>query len=378
MAIYQSSNNHQKKNATSLFVMMFDRSQKAASATLAAEWNSNLRQTSGIPTKGPQNGDKSAEIVDPCSTATCSQVGNVAMSLTDEMAAKMAAINRKSVGPASDPDDMLRELDQRLRATLKDVRRTSNRPKPAEDSRSDEKLNEQPKDSPNTNHQVKPVEDLPPLIPRIGNRLDDESSNRVPAVRSQPKGRASRGFSRYLVAICIGVAGTLAWQFYGAATKQIIAAIAPALVASDAAAPKAPAAPSLDQQQVQQMVQSLAALRESVQQLATRQENLSTLSQTVDQLAAGQGQIVHQIDMLQSADQEILNKIPASSRQVPSAPARKPKPVLTSSSRAPIPSPPPQSGEPIPAPPSGDPIPPPSAEAIPRPPVPIPQGTPDQ
>ena len=322
------------------------------------------------------------------------------MNPADEMASKIATINRQSVGPAKDPDHMLHELDQRLRATLKDVRRTSNRPKPVENLHPDEKLNEQPKDIPHTNHQAKPVqdlhsdeklneqplphpnhqampvEDLTRLIPRIGDRLDDESSDRVRAGRSQPKTRALRGFSRYLFAICIGVAGTLAWQSYGAATKQIIATIAPALVAPDAAAPKAPAAPSLDQQQVQQMVQSLAALRESVQQLAARQENLAMLPQTVDQLAAGQGQIVHQIDMLQSANQEILNKIPASSRQLPAAPARKPKPVSASLSRAPIPPP---SGEPIP-PPSGEAIPPPpSGEAIPRPPQPIPaQVTPDQ
>jgi hypothetical protein len=303
------------------------------------------------------------------------------MSSSDEMAAKIAATNPpQSVGPTSDPDDMLRELDQRLRATLKDVRHTSNRSKPVEDLRSNNKSNEQAEDSQHTNHQAKPVEDLPRLIPRISDRVDDESSDRVQAVRSQPKGRASRGFSRYLVAICIGVVGTLVWQSYGAATKQIIAAIAPALVAPDAAAPKAPAAPPLDQQQVQQIVQSLAALRESVQQLAARQENLATLAQTVDQLATGQDQMVHKVDMLQSANQEILDKIPTSSRPLPAAPARKPKPVLTSSSRAPIPSPPPQSGEPIPASPSGEPIPPPpSADAIPRPPVPIPlQATPDR
>jgi hypothetical protein len=314
------------------------------------------------------------------------------------MASKIATINRQSVGP--DPDQMLHELDQRLRATLKDVRRTSNRPKPVENLHPDEKLNEQTKGFSHTNHQAKPrqdlhsdgklneqplphpnhqampVEDLSRLIPSIRDRLDDEGSDHVRAVRSQLKRRALRGFSRYLFAICVGVAGTLVWQSYGAATKEIIATIAPALVAPDAAAPKAPAAPSLDQQQMQQMVQSLAALRQSVQQLAARQENLAMLPQTVDQLAAGQGQMVHQIDMLQSANQEILNKIPASSRQLPAAPARKPKPVSASLSRAPIP---PSSEESIP-PPSGEAIPPPpSGETIPRPPQPIPaQVTPDQ
>jgi hypothetical protein len=113
------------------------------------------------------------------------------MSSSDEMAAKIAATNRQSVGPTSDPDDMLRELDQRLRATLKDVGRTSNRPKPVEDLRSDNKSNEQAEHSQHTNHQAKPVEGLPRLLPRISDRLDDESSDHVRAVRSQPKGRAS-------------------------------------------------------------------------------------------------------------------------------------------------------------------------------------------
>src|SRR6516164_6095435 len=40
---------------------------------------------------------------------------------------------------------------------------------------------------------------------------------------------ASRGFARYMLAICIGVAATLAWQSYGRVTKQIIATRAPEL-----------------------------------------------------------------------------------------------------------------------------------------------------
>jgi hypothetical protein len=49
----------------------------------------------------------------------------------------------------------------------------------------------------------------------------DSQAKRAP--ESQAKSRASRPFVRYLVAICIGIAGTLAWQSYGEATKQIIA-----------------------------------------------------------------------------------------------------------------------------------------------------------
>ena len=76
--------------------------------------------------------------------------------------------------------------------------------------------------------QPKPMEDLDKLIPRVS-RLDDETSDRVRATESRTKRRSSRGFARFLVAICIGVAGTLAWQSYGQAAKQMLAAKAPEL-----------------------------------------------------------------------------------------------------------------------------------------------------
>ena len=53
--------------------------------------------------------------------------------------------------------------------------------------------------------------------------------DRLAAIENEIKRRGSRGFARYLVAICIGVAATLAWQSYGEATKQIIATRAPEL-----------------------------------------------------------------------------------------------------------------------------------------------------
>ena len=212
--------------------------------------------------------------------------------------------------------------------------------------------------------QPKPMEDLDKLIPRFS-RLDDQTSDRVRARESRTKRRSPRGFARFLVAICIGVVGTLAWQSYGEATKQIIVTRAAELGWSPEAkqmiasgiqqlgwtkpsagpentapqqtvAPKASTAPSLDPAQVQQMVQSLAALRESVQQLAARQESLAVQARIVDQLAAGQDQMVHQIDMLQSANQEILEKIPSPPPKRPAAPARK---ITTRRPPAPIPHP---------------------------------------
>ena len=204
-----------------------------------------------------------------------------------------------------------------------------------------------------------PTPELDDLLSAISHHLDEEASerkairDRLLSMQSEMERLALRGF-RYLVATCIVVAAILAWQSYGDEAKQIIATRVPELgwspqtnqmkppvVESKAVpvthtapatdAPKVPSAPSLDPVQAQQMVQSLAALRESVQQLAVRQESLAALGQTVDRLAAGQDQLVHQVDMLQSANQEILAKIPASPTPPPAAsahkhPARKPTP----------------------------------------------------
>ena len=76
---------------------------------------------------------------------------------------------------------------------------------------------------------------------------------------------------------------------------------------------------------------SLAALRESVQQLTAGQ---ASLGQTVDQLAASQDQMVHQMDLLQTSNQAILEKIPAPPPPPPvAAPARKLTPRTPPSSR---------------------------------------------
>jgi len=75
-------------------------------------------------------------------------------------------------------------------------------------------------------------EDVQTLLSR---HLDQEASERraiyyrLQAIESAIKRRRSRGIVRYLVAIGIGVAATLAWQSYGETTKQIIATTAPEL-----------------------------------------------------------------------------------------------------------------------------------------------------
>jgi hypothetical protein len=175
------------------------------------------------------------------------------------------------------------------------------------------------------------------FTPRLGlealerKALDD----RLGAIEKQTKKRSSRGFTRYLLAICIGAAATLAWQSYGEAAKQMFAAKAPELgwspetkrvianwveqlgwtkppatsavrpsaletpqaapvaqTAPENVTPKAPAAPSIDPEQVHRMAMDLTALR-----------------QTVEQLAASQDQMVREIARLKAADGEILAKV---------------------------------------------------------------------
>jgi hypothetical protein len=210
--------------------------------------------------------------------------------------------------------------------------------------------------------RVNPVEEDEPverddLRPGLTSRLDLEASerkaihDRLVAMENQTKKRRSRGFTRYLVAVLIGVAATLAWQSYGDAGKQVIATKAPELgwspearkmitswvpvgwtkppagsekqvvpvaqTAPQNVAPKAPTTASLDPEQLQQITQSLTTLRE-----------------TVEQLAAGQDQMTRVIGRLETAVTELIMKIPEPPPQPPAAPARKPTPV-SPPSRAP-------------------------------------------
>jgi hypothetical protein len=262
------------------------------------------------------------------------------------------------------------KLDEPLRTTLKDFQRPSPQRKPEEEKEEGELV------------------ERDDLRPGITSYPDHEALERQAnydlAIENKMTRRSSRGFARYLVAILFGVAATLTWQSYGDVAKQIIATSAPELGSSPEAkqmianlirqlgwtkppvveskalpvtqaapemvAPKAPAAPAFDPVQVQQMIQSLAALRESVQQLAAGQKGLAALAQTVDQLAASQDQVMREIGKLEAADVEILSKItPAPLPPRPIAtPARKPTPTAPPSSLPPVP--PPMSLAPTPPP----------------------------
>jgi hypothetical protein len=188
--------------------------------------------------------------------------------------------------------------------------------------------------------------------PSMRERLGESGFSDSPLLTRRPSfgKRASRAFIRYLIACCVGVAGTLAWQFYGDAAKQTIAtwgaeqgwsmawlsngevaktdppprpertqAVAAAQAAPEAASPAG--APSFDLQQLKTATVSLAA-------------TLATMRERVERLAAGQEQTASEIAKLQAADEEIRHKLAAIATRPAAAPS---KPAATPPSRPPTP-----------------------------------------
>lgn len=226
-----------------------------------------------------------------------------------------------------------------------------------------------------TGATLRPVEDLHSLLLRVSHHLDFETSERTTIyhrlrvideqtkkIIKQTRRRRLRAFARYLVAICIGAAGLLAWQSYGEATKQVIAARAPDLgwspeskqmiagfvqqlgwtkppsdseaLAEQKAATQAPQAAAVAQPVAATAAAAPAIEPEQIEQIT---QNLAALRQSLDQIAANQNQMAGEVARLQSADLEILQRIPAPPPPPAIAPARKPTSV-SPPPRAPIPA----------------------------------------
>lgn len=197
--------------------------------------------------------------------------------------------------------------------------------------------------------------------------------------------RARRAFSRYLIAICIGVGATLAWQAYAEVIKQTIATKAPEFgwspeiqqliaatlqqfgwtksaepesgvppAAASAAQPAPFAQASFDPAGSKPSAGPSPTL-EQVQQIAS---DLTVLKQAVTQLSSNQDQMALDLAKVQATDQEVLSKVsanraaagnavnnkvvaskvPASPPQAAAMPAhRHPPPSPTSSAPQPLP-----------------------------------------
>ena len=183
-----------------------------------------------------------------------------------------------------------------------------------------------------------------PLIPT------DMKNEWLPSERRSPGRLASRALVGFLIAFCIGVAATLAWQSYGEVARETIASSSPQLgwlapqavpvaqTAPDMIAPVAPVDPSPDQQRLEAMSLDLSAMRQSVDHLAASLEQTmrsvdqlaagqERLTRTVNQLTASQEQMTRDITKLQAAEQNILHKlISTPSARPAAAPTRKPAP----------------------------------------------------
>jgi hypothetical protein len=194
--------------------------------------------------------------------------------------------------------------------------------------------------------------------------------------------RTSGSLARFLVAACVGVATTLTWQSYGGAVKQMIANAIPRLTwllvqgaknppagrdtaieqpsapAVQASAPRAASAQAgAVASTASETVTSTAPAAPSPglrQQLETMEQDLAAVRQSVEELAAGQEQMARDIAKLHTAGQDTRRRtaLPPAAAITPRKPVPPPQPALQSST-APLPPPPepPQSSATPPEPP---------------------------
>jgi hypothetical protein len=247
----------------------------------------------------------------------------------------------------------------------------------------------------------------PSLDPTL--RRGDVNNDPLPTDRPSRGRRPSRGLTRFLMAACVGIAITLAWQSYGGTAKQMIANLAPQLywlwwppatnppseIAIEQSSPlavqaSAPQAPSAQAKAVVSTASETtistaptAPSRELRQQFETMEQELAAVRQSVEQLAAGQEQLARDIAKLHTAGQDMRRRTafppvattarkpvppPQPAPQSSTAPlAHLPPEPAPQPSTAPLTYPPPE-----PAPQSSTaPLVPAPSEQPPRPPMPV-------
>jgi hypothetical protein len=149
--------------------------------------------------------------------------------------------------------------------------------------------------------------------------------------------RIFRTLTRFSIAILIGVGGTLGWQSYGDAAKEILVARVPTLAWVLSVSTKSPV--------------MAATSTDPTQQLAPLASNLDVVRRNVEQLAVKQEQMAQNIAALQAVEEDVRQKISST----PSAPVQQaasipqPKPpqpkAHSSAVQSPsVPRPPPSAG----------------------------------
>ncbi len=219
-----------------------------------------------------------------------------------------------------------------------------------------------------------------------------------PLATNRPSLGTSHSRVRLLAAACVGVAVTLAWQSYGGPTRQMIASAVPQLAwlapspAMDAPSSRDSAveqpSPPVVQAPAPQEASMQAASGASTgseaaalpapsapspelqQQLETMAHDLAAVRQSVDQLAAGQEQMARDIAKLHAAAPDTRRRVsalppPAAPTPTLRKPVLPPEPAPQASTATLPPPPPPEPSFQAPVAPL-----PPTPEP-PRPPMPV-------
>lgn len=172
---------------------------------------------------------------------------------------------------------------------------------------------------------IKPPAEAPALRPA------DLRGDLPAKKRRSPFARGVLAFIRFVIMVCIGVAGTVAWQTYGDTAREMIANASPQLAwLAPQAAPAAqnspdviaPVGASADQAQPVAVSPDFDAVRENVDRIAAGQDQIT---RSLSQLAASQEQMAREIAKLQAIEQYILYK--QSEPPSPSRPATAPAPA---------------------------------------------------
>lgn len=129
------------------------------------------------------------------------------------------------------------------------------------------------------------------------------ANNRLASKRPPLGKRLLHASARFFLAVLIGVAATLSWQAYGDDAQKMVVAQIPSLAwllpLSPTPSNKPAVSPPDLAQQLNPMALDIVAIQRQVAQLAANQ----------GQLTADEGQIARSIAALQSAEQEVSEKI---------------------------------------------------------------------
>jgi hypothetical protein len=222
-------------------------------------------------------------------------------------------------------------------------------------------------------------EHVAPLAPEVRPELPRRASNRpagfmadhVASDRPSIGRRMFRAFTRFCIAVLIGVSATLAWQLHGDEAEKFVGTWFPSLnqflpvststqnitlpqsaTTAPISAPAAAVTSSEMAQQLKTMASDLADARRSLGQLTELARDVADTRRNLERLAARQEQIAESIATLQRFEQDIKQRLASApqSRSVP-LPPRKPPPPTAESPAAPpssVPATVPSTQQPLP------------------------------